>query len=67
MRVFDQTAQGGRLVSERRMVSDIYMFDLESFNWERLPQSAEDDIPQARYFHSADACAYMCFFEPVII
>ncbi|OSX59858.1 hypothetical protein POSPLADRAFT_1149894 [Postia placenta MAD-698-R-SB12] len=46
---------GGRLVSERRMVSDIYMFDLESFNWERLPQSAEDDIPQARYFHSADA------------
>ncbi|OBZ71369.1 Protein ral2 [Grifola frondosa] len=45
---------GGRLVSERRMVSDIYMFDLESFNWERLVQSPEDDIPQARYFHSAD-------------
>ncbi|KAL6303469.1 regulatory protein ral2 [Sparassis latifolia] len=45
---------GGRLVQERRMVSDIYMFDLESFNWERLVQDPEDDIPQARYFHSAD-------------
>lgn len=37
------------------MVSDIYMFDLETFHWERLPQPPEDDIPQARYFHSADA------------
>ncbi|KAH9950594.1 regulatory protein ral2 [Amylocystis lapponica] len=45
---------GGRLVSERRMVSDIYMFDLETFDWERLVQHYEDDIPQARYFHSAD-------------
>ncbi|KAI0732053.1 regulatory protein ral2 [Fomitopsis betulina] len=45
---------GGRLVSERRMVSDIYMFDLETFHWDRLLQSPEDDIPQARYFHSAD-------------
>lgn len=50
--------QGGRLVAERRMVSDIYMFDLESFKWERLQQSPEDDIPQARYFHSADTCQY---------
>ncbi|KAI0917329.1 hypothetical protein AcW1_007454 [Taiwanofungus camphoratus] len=45
---------GGRLVAERRMVSDIYMFNLESFKWERLVQTAEEDIPQARYFHSAD-------------
>ncbi|PCH40104.1 regulatory protein ral2 [Wolfiporia cocos MD-104 SS10] len=45
---------GGRLVSERRMVSDIYMFDLESFRWDRLQQDPNDDIPQARYFHSAD-------------
>lgn len=50
--------QGGRLVSERRMVSDIYMFDLETLKWERLVQDAEDDIPQARYFHSADTCKY---------
>ena len=48
--------QGGRLVSERKMVSDIYMFDLESFRWEKIAQSSEDDIPQARYFHSADTC-----------
>ncbi|CAL1713142.1 unnamed protein product [Somion occarium] len=45
---------GGRLVAERRMVSDIYMFDLDSFKWEKLQQSPDDDIPQARYFHSAD-------------
>ncbi|KAF8895546.1 hypothetical protein BD779DRAFT_1668802 [Infundibulicybe gibba] len=46
---------GGRLVTERRMVSDLYMFDLETFNWERIPVSQEDDIPKPRYFHSADA------------
>ncbi|EJF63431.1 regulatory protein ral2 [Dichomitus squalens] len=45
---------GGRLVSERKMVSDIYQFDLETFKWEKVPQSPDDDIPQARYFHSAD-------------
>ncbi|OCH85579.1 regulatory protein ral2 [Obba rivulosa] len=46
---------GGRLVSERRMVSDIYMFDLETFVWEKIVLSPEDEVPQARYFHSADA------------
>ncbi|KAI0781973.1 galactose oxidase [Abortiporus biennis] len=45
---------GGRLVAERRMISDIYVFDLESFKWEKVSQSSEDVIPQARYFHSAD-------------
>lgn len=45
-------------MSERRMVSDIYMFDLETFHWDRLFQSPEDDIPQARYFHSADTCTF---------
>ena len=44
------------------MVSDIYMFDLETFHWERLPQSPEDDIPQARYFHSADTCPFSNMF-----
>ncbi|GJE98292.1 galactose oxidase [Phanerochaete sordida] len=46
---------GGRLVAERKMVSDIYMFDLETLRWEKIVQSPEDDVPQARYFHSADA------------
>ncbi|KAF8195477.1 galactose oxidase [Pholiota molesta] len=46
---------GGRLVTERRMVSDLYAFDLETFVWERLQSFPEDDIPRARYFHSADA------------
>ncbi|KAF8073618.1 regulatory protein ral2 [Lyophyllum atratum] len=45
---------GGRLVTERKMVSDLYVFDLETFNWERIPISPEDDVPRARYFHSAD-------------
>ncbi|KIM43316.1 hypothetical protein M413DRAFT_69557 [Hebeloma cylindrosporum] len=46
---------GGRLVAERRMVSDLYVFDLESFVWERIPTYSEDDVPRARYFHSADS------------
>lgn len=38
------------------MVSDLFEFDLETFHWERIPTFPEDDIPQARYFHSADTC-----------
>ncbi|KIK57179.1 hypothetical protein GYMLUDRAFT_173135 [Collybiopsis luxurians FD-317 M1] len=45
---------GGRLVTERRMVSDLYAFDLESFVWEKIAPFPEDDIPKPRYFHSAD-------------
>lgn len=50
------TYQGGRLVTERRMVSDLYIFDLETFQWEMINYSSGDDVPQPRYFHSADAC-----------
>uniref|UniRef100_A0A0W0FUG0 Regulatory protein ral2 n=1 Tax=Moniliophthora roreri TaxID=221103 RepID=A0A0W0FUG0_MONRR len=46
---------GGRLVTERRMVSDLYAFDLETFVWEKIQAFPEDDIPRPRYFHSADA------------
>ena len=35
------------------------MFDLETLRWERLEQSVDEDVPQARYFHSADACEYL--------
>ncbi|CCM05802.1 uncharacterized protein FIBRA_08036 [Fibroporia radiculosa] len=45
---------GGCLAFERRMVSDIYTFDFETFVWERLNQHPEDDVPTARYFHSAN-------------
>ena len=38
------------------MVADIYMFDLETFTWEKVPQSPDSDQPRARYFHSTDAC-----------
>ncbi|KAG5341557.1 hypothetical protein C0989_009474 [Termitomyces sp. Mn162] len=36
------------------MVSDLYMFDMETFSWEKIPISPDDDVPRARYFHSAD-------------
>ncbi|KAF7298866.1 hypothetical protein MIND_00834400 [Mycena indigotica] len=45
---------GGRLVAERRMVNDLYVFDLETYNWERITPFPEDDVPRARYFHSVD-------------
>ncbi|PPR01133.1 hypothetical protein CVT26_016034 [Gymnopilus dilepis] len=45
---------GGRLVTERRMVSDLYVFDLETFVWEHIPAHPDDDVPRPRYFHSAD-------------
>ncbi|KAG2129113.1 hypothetical protein DEU56DRAFT_817672 [Suillus clintonianus] len=45
---------GGRLVTERRMVSDLYVFDMETFVWERITPSPEDDIPEARYFHCTE-------------
>ncbi|KAF5328001.1 hypothetical protein D9758_018878 [Tetrapyrgos nigripes] len=47
---------GGRLVTECRMVSDLYVFDLEMFSWERIQAFPEDDVPKPRYFHSANAC-----------
>lgn len=40
------------------MVSDLYVFDLETFYWERIPAAPDDDVPRARYFHSADTCTY---------
>jgi leucine-zipper-like transcriptional regulator 1 len=45
------------------MVSDLYVFDLETFNWEKIPSFAGDDVPRARYFHSADTCIFRfsCF------
>ncbi|KAJ6508565.1 hypothetical protein C8R45DRAFT_859667, partial [Mycena sanguinolenta] len=45
---------GGRLVTERRMVADLYVFDLETYNWEKIHPFPEDDVPRARYFHSVD-------------
>ncbi|EIW80993.1 galactose oxidase [Coniophora puteana RWD-64-598 SS2] len=45
---------GGRLVTERRMVSDLFVFDLETFVWERIQPHPEDDEPEARYFHSTE-------------
>ncbi|KAJ6585150.1 hypothetical protein B0H19DRAFT_1108544 [Mycena capillaripes] len=46
---------GGRLVTERRMVADLYVFDLETYNWEKVVPFPQDDVPRARYFHSVDA------------
>ncbi|EJT98844.1 galactose oxidase [Dacryopinax primogenitus] len=47
---------GGRLVAQRRMLSDMYVFDIKELTWEKIPIATEDDphVPQPRYFHSAD-------------
>src|ERR1700683_2137050 len=55
-RFINVASQGGRLVTERKMVSDMYVFDLETFAWEKLLPSPEDEVPGPRYFHSADTC-----------
>ncbi|KAH6912791.1 regulatory protein ral2 [Coprinopsis sp. MPI-PUGE-AT-0042] len=46
---------GGRLVTERRMVADLYVFDIETFVWEKVQYAPTDNVPQPRYFHSADS------------
>ena len=45
---------GGRLVSERKMVSDMYVFDLKTFVWTRLDNANDPEMPSPRYFHSMD-------------
>ncbi|KAF8682991.1 Galactose oxidase [Rhizoctonia solani] len=46
---------GGRLVTQRRMVADLYCFHLEEYTWERLaPPDLDPNAPPPRYFHSAD-------------
>jgi leucine-zipper-like transcriptional regulator 1 len=52
------TFQGGRLVTERRMVTDMYVFDLKTLVWERVVAPSDDCTPAQRYFHSADSCEY---------
>jgi hypothetical protein len=48
--------QGGRLVTERRMVTDMYVFDLKTLVWEKIVAPTDDSTPAQRYFHSADSC-----------
>lgn len=55
---------GGRLVAERRMVADLYVFDLDTFVWTCVPPYPGDDVPGARYFHSADSCE---FLNPLLV
>ncbi|KZT59630.1 galactose oxidase [Calocera cornea HHB12733] len=47
---------GGRLVAQRRMLSDMYVFDIKQLTWDKLPVPPGDEqhVPQPRYFHSAD-------------
>jgi hypothetical protein len=52
------TSQGGRLVTERRMVTDMYVFDLKTLAWEKVVAPSDDCTPAQRYFHSADSCEY---------
>lgn len=48
---------GGRLVSTRRMVNDLYALNLETLVWEKIEAQSDDgqlSLPQPRYFHSCD-------------
>ncbi|KDQ08090.1 hypothetical protein BOTBODRAFT_119059 [Botryobasidium botryosum FD-172 SS1] len=45
---------GGRLVAERRMTSDLYVFDFHTLIWSKLLFPQDHNLPAARYFHSAD-------------
>ncbi|KIJ54406.1 hypothetical protein M422DRAFT_25305 [Sphaerobolus stellatus SS14] len=46
---------GGRLVVERRMLSELYVFDMQTYTWDKLEPSEDSVIPGPRYFHSADS------------
>jgi hypothetical protein len=50
------SSKGGRLVTERRMVTDMYVFDLKTLVWEKVIAPPDDCTPAQRYFHSADSC-----------
>nr|CAG8495063.1 5748_t:CDS:2 [Entrophospora candida] len=43
----------GRLVSTRKMTNDIYLLDLETFVWTKIPDNNQV-TPKERYFHSAN-------------
>ncbi|EJD45720.1 galactose oxidase [Auricularia subglabra TFB-10046 SS5] len=45
---------GGRLVTERRMVSDMYVFDLKTYIWAKVDNAEDPNLPGPRYFHSMD-------------
>lgn len=55
--------KGGRSVNERRIVSDLYVFDMETFVWEQISNEPEEYVPPPRYFHSADACMIHPFYN----
>ena len=44
------------------MVSDLYIFDLDTFTWEKITPFPEDDVPEPRYFHSAETCKSLASF-----
>lgn len=50
-------------MTERRMVSDMYIIDLETFVWEKIEPHSDVDVPGARYFHSTDACEYASLYS----
>ncbi|UZJ56221.1 hypothetical protein CBS101457_005541 [Exobasidium rhododendri] len=51
---------GGRLVTTRRMVNDMYVLDLSTLQWTKHSGKPDEDVlsdetqPRPRYFHSCD-------------
>jgi hypothetical protein len=60
-----KSRQGGRLVAERTMISELHVFDLKTYYWQEPNRPHPDDPPPpARYFHSADQCErFACYIH----
>jgi hypothetical protein len=41
------------------MLSDLYVFDLETFTWDKVEPAPDQAVPGPRYFHSADTCEHL--------
>ena len=45
----------------------MYVFDMETLDWERIPNHPDDQPPRSRYFHSADACMSIWLTIPLVL
>ena len=38
------------------MLSDLYVFDLQTYTWAKVEPAPDSIVPGPRYFHSSDTC-----------
>lgn len=49
------------------MLSDLYVFDLETFTWDKIEPAPNHAVPGPRYFHSADTCELLVRLALVLL